>query len=72
MDYGQIELELDAVETHGAGRVPQEMAKSAPAEDIITASPHPKGINPPQLAAKKARTAAAVEAPVTQVLRKEG
>ena len=73
MDFAYLELELDAVEARGAGRVTQEMAKNPALPGDNVASLHPEGINPFQLAAKKAKTLLAVEAEYTQVLRtKEG
>ena len=69
MDPAYIELELDAVEKRGAGRVAQEMAKNPALPGDHVVSPHPKGIPPEQMTAKEAKTQAVVEAKNTQVLR---
>jgi hypothetical protein len=73
MDLGNIDLELDIVESHGAGRVPQETAKNPalPGDHIVPA--FPGGIPRRVIEAKKAKTKFYVNAEVTQVLRgKEG
>jgi len=70
MDYGQIELEFDAVEERGAGRVPQEMAKSDYYGEH--APTHPKGIPLGLFLKKIFKTENAVGAEFTQVRRKEG
>ena len=69
MDFAYLELELDAVEARGAGRVPQEMAKNPALPGDQVAPLHPDGINPMMLAAKKAKTLAAVGTESTQVFR---
>jgi hypothetical protein len=73
MDFGNIDLELDNVESRGAGRVPQETAKNPalPGDHIVPA--FPGGIPERVIRAKRARTKKYVDAEVTQVLRgKEG
>lgn len=67
LDY--IELELDAVEERGAGRVPQEMAKSAHGSGSLPT--WDQGIPQTARNAKEAKTLQAVGTRSTQVLRKE-
>lgn len=69
MYLDQIDLELDNVEGRGAGRVPQEMAKSRWGQG---SGSHPKGIKPGLLRYKMEKTQKVVGASITQVLRKEG
>ncbi len=71
MDYKYIELELDAVEKMGAGRITQEMAKNPALPGSETMPTFPLGIPPAVMEAKRAKTLAAVETTVTQVRRKE-
>lgn len=66
MDLKNIELELDAVEKRGAGRVPQEMAKSRHGQGV---SPYPEGMPPELLEHKMRKTEEAVGAKITQVLK---
>lgn len=68
MDLGQIELELDAVEARGAGRLPQETPRSGGTQSL---SPHPEGIHPNLMEHKMQKTEAAIEARITQVTRRE-
>jgi hypothetical protein len=65
MYYGDIELELDSVEKRGAGRVPQEMAKSGGSGGPI----YPEGIPSGLLRYKMEKTQRAVGARITQVRR---
>lgn len=71
MEPGYIDLELDAVEARGAGRVPQETAKSPATPGSGILSSHPEGI-PRQLIKKKGiKTRKYVGTEKTQVLRRE-
>ena len=69
MDLANIELELDNVEERGAGRVPQEMAKSSYGSGSLNPNPH--GMHPNLIKHKEEKTEYWVEAGRTQVLRKE-
>ncbi len=64
MDPAYLELELDAVEARGAGRVPQEMAKS----DYTGRTELPRSIHPNHMKQKMRRTLEGVSASITQVL----
>lgn len=70
MDPAYLELELDAVQERGAGRVAQEMAKNPalPGDNVMPT--FPEGIPPQVLAAKRAKTRQAIGAENTQVLRR--
>lgn len=68
MYFDQIEQELDNVEARGAGRVPQEMAKSRYGQGLC---PHPEGISSELMEHKMGKTKAAIDAQITQVLRRE-
>ena len=74
MYLDQLELELDAVEERGAGRLPQEMAKNPALSGEGIICPWPNGIPPRAMARKKAKTLAKVGTEITQVIRrsKEG
>jgi len=71
MEPAYIDLEMDAVEERGAGRVPQETAKNPalPGDHIVPT--FPKGIPEKLIKAKKAKTKFYVKAEKTQVLRRE-
>ena len=66
MYYGQIELELDSVEKRGAGRVPQEMAKSKHEGSPL----YPGGMSEGLIRYKMAKTRRRVEADITEVRRR--
>jgi len=68
MDYKYLELELDNVEAKGAGRVPQEMAKSPALAGDNIAHPWPDGIPRGVIDRKAAKTLHFVNAARTQVL----
>lgn len=69
MDPKYEELELDAVEARGAGRVWQEMAKNPALPGGNTMPAHPEGQHPNLIAHKRRKTKARIEAESTQVLR---
>ena len=69
MDYKYIDFELDVVEKRGAGRVPQEMAKSGRGERRL--KPWELGIPQGVVEHKMAKTEEAVGARITKVLRRE-
>ena len=69
IDIKNLELELDAVEGKGAGRLSQETARSGRNDGRLC--PYPEGINPKLKNHKERKTERAVGAKRTQVLSKE-
>ncbi len=67
MDPKYEDLELDAVEARGAGRVWQEMARNPALPGSNTVSPHPEGVHPNLIKHKEAKTLARVGTKRTQV-----
>lgn len=71
MYYGDLELELDAIEANGGGRVTQEMAKNPALGGVMPT--FPEGIPAAVVAHRTKKTLIGVGARRTQVLRtKEG
>ena len=71
MDPKYKELELDNVEAQGAGRVWQEMAKNPALPGSGTVATFPHGIPSQVVERKKEITKKAIDAEITQVLRRE-
>lgn len=71
MDPKYENLELDAVEERGAGRVWQEMAKNPALPGSNTMSANPEGQHPNLIAHKRRKTKIRIDAESTQVLRRE-
>ena len=71
MDPKYEDLELDAVEEGGAGRVWQEMAKNPALPGSNTMSAHPEGQHPNLIAHKRRKTKIRIDAESTQVFHRE-
>ena len=71
MDPKYEDLELDNVEARGAGRVWQEMAKNPALPGSNTVATFPHGIPSQVVERKKKITKEAIDAEITQVLRRE-
>ena len=69
IDPKYLDLELDIIEAHGGGRVPQEMVKNPALAGDNIAPTFPNGIPPQVVARKKMRTRDVIGAEITQVLR---